>query len=278
MQISVASGKGGTGKTTIATSLALSVDNTLYVDCDVEEPNGHIFLDPRITERVSGGIPVPRVDESLCTHCGLCADVCEYHAIVVIKDKVLLFSELCHGCGGCTYMCPVDAIEEVEREIGIIEKGIIGAKTFLQARLNIGEPMAPPLIRKEKTFLDHDKTIIIDAPPGTSCPVVQAISGTDFCVLVTEPTPFGLHDLTLAVEMVRVLGIPAGVIVNLADIGNKDVWTYCEREGLPILMEIPFDRRIAEAYSRGIPLVNAFPEYKEKFSDLYHTIRQRTAS
>lgn len=276
-QIAIASGKGGTGKTTIAANLALALENVQYIDADVEEPNGHLFLKPRIEERISVGIPVPQVDMSLCTHCGMCAEICEYHAIVAIKDKVLTFPELCHGCGGCSYVCPADAIEEVEREIGVIEQGMAGPIEFVHARLNVGEPMAPPLIRKVKTFIHNAKPAVVDAPPGTSCPVVESVKGADFCVLVTEPTPFGLNDLRLAVEMVRILGIPSGVIVNMADIGNRDVRDYCRKEGVPILMEIPFDRKIAELYSKGIPLTDALPGYKDGFLKLYHDITARVS-
>lgn len=277
MRISIASGKGGTGKTTIATNLALALEDVQYIDADVEEPNGHLFLKPRIEERISVGIPVPRVDMSLCTHCGMCADICEYHAIVVIKDKLLTFPELCHGCGGCSYICPADAITEVDREIGVIEKGMAGQIEFVHARLNVGEPMAPPLIRKEKTFIHNAKPAIIDAPPGTSCPVVESVKETDFCALVTEPTPFGLNDLRLAVEMVRTLEIPLGVIVNMADIGDRAVWEYCQKEAVPVLMEIPFDRKIAELYSKGIPLTSALPEYKDLFVQLFHNITSRVS-
>ena len=274
MKISVASGKGGTGKTTIATSLALMLNSAQYLDCDVEEPNGHIFLKPQIREMISVGIPVPQVDLSKCTHCGMCFEVCEYHAIITILDKVLVFPELCHGCGGCVSICPDGAIIEVEREIGVVEKGIAGNTAFIQGRLNLGEPMAPPLIRKVKQASNPSKIAILDAPPGTSCPVVQAVKGSDFCLLVTEPTPFGLNDLTLAVAMVRILKIPFGVVINVADIGNQDVFTYCMEEGIPVLLEIPFERKIAVAYSRGIPLIEALPEYKPKFLTLYQNITE----
>lgn len=274
MIISVASGKGGTGKTTIATSLALSMGSVQFLDCDVEEPNAHIFLKPEIKEKVSAGMLVPEVDKSKCSYCGKCAEVCEFNAIVVIKEKVLFFPELCHGCGGCTYVCPEKAIKEVEREIGVIEGGTAGKIDFLHGVLNVGEPMAPPLIRKVKGFINYERDVIIDASPGTSCPVVEAVSKSDFCLLVTEPTPFGLNDLRLAVEMLRKLTIPFGVVINCADVGDDEVKNYCESEGISIHMSIPWDRRIAESYSRGIPLIEALPEFQDRFSQLYQTIKK----
>lgn len=272
MIVSVASGKGGTGKTTIANSLALSLGKVQFLDCDVEEPNAHIFLKPHINERISVGIPVPEVDESKCSFCGKCADICVFNAIVVIKKKVLFFPELCHGCGGCAYICPEKAIKEVERAIGVIEKGNSGTIAFTHGILNVGEPMAPPLIRQVKKRINSSTHAIIDASPGTSCPVVEAVKGSDFCLLVTEPTPFGLNDLKLAVGMLRKLTIPFGVIINCADIGDEEVEKYCKSEDISILMTIPWDRRIAEAYSRGIPLIEALPEYQHSFSQLYETI------
>ncbi len=269
MIISISSGKGGTGKTVIATSMAISLRDVQYMDCDVEEPNGHLFLKPKIDERISVGIPTPKVDLSRCTYCGECARVCEFNAIVVIGKKVLVFPELCHGCGGCSYICNENAIEEIEREIGVIERGRAGDIEFVHGLLNVGEPMAPPLIRKEKSLIDIKKTVLIDTSPGTSCPVVESVRGSDFCILVTEPTPFGLNDLKLAVEMVRKLSIPLGVLINCSDIGDQKVLHYCETEKIPVLMEIPFNRRIAEAYSRGIPMIEEIPEYRAKFQDLY---------
>lgn len=269
MIISISSGKGGTGKTVIATSMAISLRDVQYMDCDVEEPNGHLFLRPQIDERISVGIPTPKVDLSRCTYCGECARVCEFNAIVVIKKKVLVFPELCHGCGGCSYICNENAIEEIEREVGVIEKGRAGDIEFVHGLLNVGEPMAPPLIHKEKSLIDIKKTVLIDTSPGTSCPVVEAVRGSDYCILVTEPTPFGLNDLKLAVEMVRKLSIPLGVLINCSDIGDLKVLHYCETEKIPVLMEIPFNRRIAEAYSRGIPMIEEIPEYRVKFQDLY---------
>ena len=274
MIISVASGKGGTGKTIISTSLALSLGDVQFLDCDVEEPNGHIFLKPQINERISVGIPVPEVDESKCNFCGKCAQICEFNAIVVIKKKVLFFPELCHGCGGCSYICPENAIKEVEREIGFIEKGRSGSIDFSHGILNVGEPMAPPLIKQVKGLITNNKDAIIDASPGTSCPVVETVKGSDFCLLVTEPTPFGLNDLILAVEMLKKLAIPYGVVINCADIGDNEVNKYCESENIPILMTIPWDRKIAEAYSKGTPLIEALPEFKNKFFKLHKEIER----
>lgn len=274
MIVSVASGKGGTGKTTVSTSLALSLGDVQFLDCDVEEPNAHIFLKPDIKERISVGIPVPEVDDSKCTYCGKCAEICEFNAIVVIKKKVLFFPELCHGCGGCSYICPENAIKEVEREIGLIEKGDAGRIHFSHGILNVGEPMAPPLIKQVKRQINNNKDAIIDASPGTSCPVVETVKDSDFCLLVTEPTPFGLNDLKLAVDMLKKLGIPSGVVINCADIGDDEVNKYCESERIPILMTIPWDRRIAEAYSKGIPLIEAMPEFKDRFSQMYGEIER----
>lgn len=273
MIIAVASGKGGTGKTTIATSLALSLREVQFLDCDVEEPNAHIFLKPQMQEQTAVGIPVPHVDEARCTFCGKCAQVCEFNAIVVIKKKVLVFPDLCHGCGGCAYICPEGAIREVEKPIGVIERGHAGTIDFIQGILNVGEPMAPPLIRQVKKRIDAKYAcVIVDASPGTSCPVVEAVNGSDYCVLVTEPTPFGLNDLRLAVQMLEKLAIPCGVVINCADIGDDEVVRYCESEGIPILMTIPWDRKIAEAYSTGMALVEALPHYRNSFSRLYEKI------
>ncbi len=273
MVISVASGKGGTGKTTIAVNLALSLNNVQFIDCDVEEPNAYLFLKPTIQRRFPVGIATPQIDESKCDYCGSCAEACEFKALAVIKGSVLHFSELCHGCGACAYVCPNQAIDEKVREIGVVEIGRAGDMEFIHGILNVGEAMPVPIIRKEKGLVDRRRTVIIDASPGSSCPVVMAVKDSDFCLLVTEPTPFGLNDLKIAVGMVRELSIPLGVVVNVSDIGDRKVWNYCAEENIPILMEITWDRRIAEAYSKGIPLVEEMPEYKEKLRELYGHIR-----
>jgi MinD superfamily P-loop ATPase len=274
--ISIASGKGGTGKTTIAVNLALSLPKgtVQLIDCDVEEPNSHLFLSPSIHKVTSMGIPVPRIDESKCTYCGKCAQVCEYHAIAVILKNVLVFDELCHGCGACSYLCPEKAIFEMEREIGIVQEGSANGIRFVNGVLNIGEPMASPLIRKVKERIQKNKIVILDAPPGTACPVIETVKGSDFCLLVTEPTPFGLNDLELAVGMLEKLEIAKGVVVNKADVGDREVWDYCQSKNIPILMEIPMDRRIAESYSRGVPIVVEYPSYMQGFNDLFEKVEK----
>jgi len=279
MIIGIASGKGGTGKTTVAVNLALSLENNVqYLDCDVEEPNGHIFIKPEFQKSITVGTPIPEVDKSKCTYCGKCGEICQYNAIIVVKNNVLVFPELCHSCAGCWLVCPEDAISPIDRELGILEQGNTGGIEFTHGMLRIGEAMSPPLIRKVKSEIDPAKTVIIDAPPGTSCLVIESVKKSDFVILVTEPTPFGLNDLKLAVEMVRSLKLKLGVVINRSDIGNDDVRIYCKEEKIDILLEIKNDRKIAEAYSRGTPLVELYPDYKAKFQALYHEIERRVGA
>ncbi len=275
MIISVASGKGGTGKTTVATNLALSLSNVQILDCDVEEPNSHIFIKPEIKNKEPVFIPVPEVDKTKCNACGRCQEVCVYNAVAVVKKNVLIFPELCHGCGSCSYFCPQGAIGEINKEIGCIEVGNRDKIQFIHGRLNIGEMMSPPVIKAVKDYINPTKTVIIDAPPGTSCPVITTIKDTDFVLLVTEPTPFGLNDLVLAVEVVRKLNIPFGVVINRSDLGNKKTDEYCAREGIDILMRIPFKKEIALAYSKGETIVEALPEYRKEFSELFNKIKKK---
>jgi MinD superfamily P-loop ATPase len=276
MIISVASGKGGTGKTTIATNLAKSIgDGVQLIDCDVEEPNSHLFLNPNLKKTEKVYVPRPHVDLDKCTYCGECANICRFSAIVVVKKHVLVFAELCHGCGGCSKVCPEEAISEIPKSIGILEQGEAHSLGFIHGRLEVGEAMSPPLIKAARELANVNGVVIIDSPPGTSCPVIASIKGSDFCILVTEPTPFGLNDLELAVEVVFELGIPSGVVINRSDIGDLAVKEFCEDRSIPILMEIPEDRQIAEAYSRGVMIIDVIPEYKEKFQELFASIRDK---
>jgi len=276
MQIAIASGKGGTGKTTVATNLAYVASrngqSVAYLDCDVEEPNGHIFLKPQITDRRPVGSLIPQVDAEKCTLCGECGEICRFSAIVHVGEKVLVYPELCHGCGGCSLVCPADAIAEVSREIGVLETGQAGAVRFAQGVLNVGEAMSPPLIRAVKSTAFKTDLTIVDAPPGTSCPVIEAVRETDFVILVTEPTPFGFHDLKLAVEMVHVLKLPLGVVINRAGFKGTDIRSYCTARQIPILQEIPDDRKLAEAYSRGVMASEALPEYEAMFTGFLKTV------
>ena len=269
MKLAVASGKGGTGKTTVSVNLARTLGRAVHLlDCDVEEPNAHLFLKGRMTHEKIVAIAVPQVNEALCDGCGECGKFCRYHAIVSFGTAPLIFPELCHGCGGCAKVCPQQAIGEVDKRIGVVETLQAGEITLTQGRLDVGVAMAPPLIRAVKECLRDDQPAILDAPPGTSCPVIATLREVDYVLLVTEPTPFGLHDLKLAVEMVRELGLPFGVVVNRMGSGDHRTHDFCRDAGIPILLEIPDDRRIAEAYSRGELLVDALPEYRGLFQGL----------
>lgn len=274
MLISVASGKGGTGKTTVSTNLAYSLgERANLIDCDVDEPNAHLFLNPVFDHKDKAYTIVPEVDKNACTLCRKCMEICRFRAITVVGKSLLVFPEMCHSCGGCFEVCPENALIQKKRELGDVESGMSGKLSFAQGRLRIGEAMTPPLIRKVRTHIKPDKINIIDAPPGTSCPVIAAMRGADFVLMVTEPTPFGLHDLTLAVETVKILGIPHGIVINRSDMGDDRVRDYALKEKIPILMEIPFDRKIAEQYSKGQLIAEVWPEWKEIFRELFQKIQ-----
>ena len=278
MIIAVASGKGGTGKTTVATSLALSLASdspVLFLDCDVEGPNAHLMLKPAMTHREDAFLLIPTVDEALCDHCGICAEVCQYQALAVTGQRVLVFSEMCHGCGSCALNCPARAIREVPHVLGALESGHTpeGIR-FARGVLNVGEALAVPVIRQLKTayHAQAGETVVVDAPPGASCPVVEAVRGADYVILVTEPTPFGLHDLKLAYELTCELELPAGVIINRDGIGDQGVDDFCTHVGLPVLLRIPMDRAIAAGIAQGVPLVALRPEYDTLFKELFLTL------
>ncbi len=279
MIISVASGKGGTGKTTVATNLAVALaekgKDVTYLDCDVEEPNGRIFLKPTITESEDVSVLIPQVDHDKCTFCGECSKICQFNAIAVLLNKVLVFPSLCHSCGGCNAVCPERAISEVPRPIGKIASGSGHGFTFYEGRLNVGEALSPPVTKALKDMAPKSEVVIVDAPPGTSCPVIEAVKGTDYVILVTEPTPFGMNDLRLAVGMAKEMELPFGVVINRSDIGNDAVEEYCASEGISMLLKIPFDRKIAEAYSNGEMASLVRSGYSEDLHTLYKTIERR---
>ena len=271
MRIAVLSGKGGTGKTTVSASLAASLENCQYIDCDVEEPNGALFLNPDIQRRTPVSVLVPAVDKEKCNGCGSCANACRFNAIAVVKGNVLIFPEICHHCGACLIACPQKAITEVEREIGVVESD--GKGRFMQGRLNIGEPVSIPIIHMLKKLQSNDVPVILDCSPGASCTVVQTIEGCDYCVLVTEPTPFGLHDLKIAVALVRKMFMPFGVVINKAMDEDQSIQEYCRQENIAVLMEIPFMREIAECYSNGLLPVQIDDDWKRRFIGLFDKIK-----
>ncbi len=272
MRITILSGKGGTGKTTVATNLALSLENVQLLDADVEEPNSYIFIKPEFTEEYEAVLrAIPVIDDEKCTACKQCVDFCEYNALALMLDKVLVFPEICHSCGGCKRICPEGAIREEDRELGKIRSDISGEGIdFWQGELNIGEETAVPVIEQLKEHINDDENVIIDAPPGTTCPTIEAVADSDFSLLVTEPTPFGLSDLKMTVEMMKEIKQPFGVIINRSE-GDKDIEVedYCAQENISVMLKIPFDRKIAELYSNGIPFVQEMPEWKEKFKKLF---------
>lgn len=283
MIIAIASGKGGTGKTTIATALAQTLSETekniSFLDCDVEAPNAHIFLKPDFTEKKDVEMLIPEVNDDLCTGCGRCAEVCQFHAIVVLGGQTLVFPEMCHGCGSCTLVCPENAITEVPRSLGLLEGGFTSEGiNFARGLLNIGEPMAVPVITKLKNWDERMSTdvVILDSPPGASCPVVESLRGADFVLLVTEPTPFGLHDLGQAYQLTRKINIPAGVIINRDGVGDTKIEAYCKEKNIPVLMRIPLEREVGQGIAQGKSLIEIRPQYKKEFLNLYTKIQALT--
>ena len=272
MIVSVASGKGGTGKTSVAVNMALSVGTVQLLDCDVEEPNAHILLQPEINKKEPVYISTPKIDRKLCNACGDCTRFCQYNAIFVAPEKILVFPELCHSCGGCALVCPKKAITWERQKIGTLNFGAAGNVALVYGELEVSKPLAVPVIKAVKGQIKDVENVILDSPPGTSCPFVETVSGSDFCLLVTEPTPFGLHDLKIAVEVLRKVAVPFGVVVNRSGIGDRKLYDYCREENIRILLEIPYDRRIAELYSKGVPFSLEMSDWVEKFQMVYNEI------
>lgn len=273
MKIAIASGKGGTGKTTVSVNLAYTIKKRVQIlDCDVEEPNCQLFLQATELSSQDVNVPVPEIDESLCLECGECAKFCEFNAIAFLGRFPLIFPEMCHSCGGCVELCPSKALSEIDKNIGKINNFQKGNILLTEGRLNIGVAMAPPLINAVKNESKENQIVILDAPPGTTCPVVATIQNADFVILVTEPTPFGLNDLKLAVDMVEVINIPYGVVINRVGVGDNKVQEFCIAKNIPILLEIPNDRAIAEVYSRGKLIVEELTQYQVLFENLLNKI------
>jgi MinD superfamily P-loop ATPase len=273
MIVAVASGKGGTGKTSVVVNMSLSVGNVQILDCDVEEPNAHLLLHPKSLRTEPVESLVPLIDPKLCDHCGKCAKFCQYNALFTSREKTLVFPELCHNCGGCAIICPRHAINWKTNQIGVLHFSNIGRLALVYGELEVGEPMAVPVIKAVKKQMEKGRDVIIDSPPGASCPFVETVRGSDFCVLVTEPTPFGLHDLKIAIQVLTRLTVPFGVVINRAGVGDSKVYDYCKKEKISILMEIPYQRRIAELYSRGTPFCTELSGWTEKFKMLYDKIK-----
>ncbi len=282
LSIAVASGKGGTGKTTLATNLAAALPDigiqAAYLDCDVEEPNGHLFLKPKFKKTENVGIPTPKIDMGRCTLCGECQQICQFNAILTLPKTILVFPELCHGCGGCSLICKERAISEYQKRLGVVQEGIGKGIFFAHGILDIGQHLSPPLIRAVKNKAPHEGVIILDSPPGSSCPVVESVKDADFVILVTEPTPFGLHDLKIAVQMLIALGKRFAVVVNRFDIANGLIQDYCDRNNIKILAQFPNRRDIAEAYSQGKLLIDLFPEMRNEYLRLFSKIEQEAYS
>ena len=274
MIISVLSGKGGTGKTLISVNLASALDNALYLDCDVEEPNGFIFLKPEVTEREAVNVKSPVINVDKCLACGQCVRACQYNALALVKEKVIVFPKICHSCGTCLLVCPAECMEEKDREIGVVEGGTAGNLTCYQGKLNVGEPITVPIIKQLKKKINPGKNIVLDCPPGSSCSVVNSIEGSDYCLLVTEPTPFGFHDLQIAVGLVRQMGIPLGVVLNKSQAGSNIIIEYCQKERIKLLGAIPFSQDIAKIYSQGNLLTAQGHYWKCYFADLAYRIQE----
>jgi MinD superfamily P-loop ATPase len=278
MRIAVLSGKGGTGKTFVSVNLACAADQALYVDCDVEEPNGHLFLKPQITASLPVTVTVPQVDADKCTACRECVDFCRYNALALIKNKLMTFYEVCHSCGGCILFCPEKALAEKEREIGVIEEGISGNVAVLTGCLNTGEVSGVPIIKGLMKKLPEQGTVVVDCPPGSACVVMESIRKADFCILVAEPTVFGVHNLSMVHELVKLFNKPFGVVQNKCLPGENPAQQFCADNKIEVLAQIPFDEELGRLNSKGLIAVRENKQYRELFRKLLKALEKGAVS
>jgi MinD superfamily P-loop ATPase len=268
MNIAVLSGKGGTGKTFVSVNLSCVAGRAAYVDCDVEEPNGHLFFKPQITRKTPVTVSIPQVDAAKCTGCRVCVDFCQFNALALIRQKLMVFQEICHSCGGCVLFCPEKALEERQREIGRIEEGQTGRVSFLSGCLNTGEVSGVPIIRKMMSMLPGECTAVFDCPPGSACAVMESILKADYCLLVAEPTLFGVHNLAMVHELVRLFGKPFGAVLNKCLPGSNPAQRFCEEHNIPVLAKIPYDQKLGRINSQGLVAVRESRRYQALFVQL----------
>ncbi|MGM0613072.1 MAG: ATP-binding protein [Bacteroidota bacterium] len=282
MKIAVASGKGGTGKTTVAVNLFSVIQNQeernyVLADCDVEEPNAHVFLNGEHEWSENVTTPIPSIDKDKCVYCGKCAEICAFNAIMFVKpiSHIQVLPDLCKSCGACTWACPYDAINEIPKKLGVLNQYKLDKNNLLEGMLDIGSPFSVPVIKELKKKAEDYELVIYDSPPGTSCPVMETIHDVDFVVVVAEPTPFGVADLKLMIETLKQMDKQAGVVINRSTSDNHLIYEYLEQENLPVMMEIPFERQLAEQYSNGLLFAEQSDIYREKFENLFDSIHQK---
>ena len=273
MILSIASGKGGTGKTTVSVNLALSLGQVQLIDCDVEEPNDNIFIKADIEGSQDVSVEIPQIDPERCLNCGACANFCNFNAIVDLPSGIKIFPSLCHSCGGCKLVCQNDAISWKDKKIGYIRRGKKDDILFYDGFLDVGESRPTPIIKSLKYQIGTDIDTILDCPPGTSCSFLETVNGSDFCILVTEQTPFGFNGLKIAVEALKKMDIPFGVVINRDGIGDDEIEIFCKKETIPILLKIPYNKDIAKLYSKGESFIDCFPEISRQLVYTFYSIK-----